>query len=107
MFADHLRNALRALRSSPVLTLLMVLALGLGIGACMTTLTVYRVLAVDPIPGKSSRVRDSPPPLKSGIRNLKTRILCTHSPYFMMPAAACARGCASGSAASRADCPTS
>ncbi len=56
MFADHLRNALRALRSSPVLTLLMVLALGLGIGACMTTLTVYRVLAVDPIPGKSSRL---------------------------------------------------
>ncbi len=56
MFADHLRNALRALRSSPVLTLLMVLALGLGIGACMTTLTVYRVLAADPMPGKSGRL---------------------------------------------------
>jgi putative ABC transport system permease protein len=53
MFADHLRTALRALCASPVLTLLMLLALGLGIGACMTTLTVYRVLAADPIPGKS------------------------------------------------------
>ena len=53
MLADHLRTALRSLRASPVLTLLMLLALGLGIGACMTTLTVYRVLAADPIPGKS------------------------------------------------------
>ena len=56
MFTDHLRTALRALRSSPVLTLLMVLALALGIGACMTTLTVYRVLSADPIPGKSQRL---------------------------------------------------
>jgi putative ABC transport system permease protein len=53
MMADHLSTALRSLRASPVLTLLMLLALGLGIGACMTTLTVYRVLAADPIPGKS------------------------------------------------------
>ena len=56
MFLDHLQNALRALRNSPVLTALMVLALGLGIGACMTTLTVYRVLAADPIPGKSDKL---------------------------------------------------
>jgi putative ABC transport system permease protein len=53
MFFDHLRTALRALRASPVLTVLMVLALGLGIGACMTTLTVFQVLAADPIPNKS------------------------------------------------------
>lgn len=56
MLADHLNTALRSLRASPVLTLLMVLALGLGIGACMTTLTVYRVLAADPIPGKSGQL---------------------------------------------------
>lgn len=56
MFSDHLQNAFRALRNSPVLTLLMVLALGLGIAACMTTLTVYRVLATDPIPGKSGQL---------------------------------------------------
>jgi putative ABC transport system permease protein len=53
MMADHLRTALRSLRASPVLTLLMLLALSVGLGACMTTLTVYRVLAADPIPGKS------------------------------------------------------
>lgn len=52
MFSDHLQNAVRALRNSPVLTALMVLALGLGIGACMTTLTVLQVLSADPIPGK-------------------------------------------------------
>jgi putative ABC transport system permease protein len=56
MWMDHWNNALRALRSSPVLTVLMVLALGLGIGACMTTLTVYRVLSADPIPGKSQQL---------------------------------------------------
>jgi len=58
MFLDHLRSAVRSLQRSPVLTVLMVLALGLGIGACMTTLTVYRVLAADPIPGKSDVLFD-------------------------------------------------
>lgn len=58
MWTDHLHNALRSLKRGPVLTLLIVLALGLGIGACMTTLTVYRVLAADPIPGKSQRLFD-------------------------------------------------
>ena len=58
MWTDHLQNALRSLKRGPVLTLLIVLALGLGIGACMTTLTVYRVLAADPLPGKSHRLFD-------------------------------------------------
>jgi putative ABC transport system permease protein len=58
MWTDHFQNALRSLKRGPVLTLLIVLALGLGIGACMTTLTVYRVLAADPIPGKSQRLFD-------------------------------------------------
>jgi len=34
----------------------MVLAIALGIGASMTTLTVYHVLSADPIPGKSDRL---------------------------------------------------
>src|SRR5690606_18531525 len=38
------------------LTALMVLAIALGIGACMTTLTVFRVLSGDPIPEKSDRL---------------------------------------------------
>lgn len=50
--------ALRSFKSSRALSILMVLALGLGIGACMTTLTVYHVLAGDPIPTKSDRLFD-------------------------------------------------
>jgi putative ABC transport system permease protein len=56
--ADHAQTALRALRASPVLTGLMVLLLGFGIGAFMTTETVFRVLSADPIPGKSARLFD-------------------------------------------------
>ena len=39
MLAYYFDLALRSFRSSRALSLLMVLALGLGIGACMTTLT--------------------------------------------------------------------
>ena len=38
------------------LTALMVLAIALGIGATMTTLTVFHVLSGDPIPQKSGRL---------------------------------------------------
>ena len=56
MGAYYLRLALRALRNSPVLTALMVLALAVGIGASMTMLTVLHVLSGDPLPGRSSAV---------------------------------------------------
>jgi putative ABC transport system permease protein len=56
MFAYYLGLALRSCRANPVLTGLMVLALGLGIGACMTTLTVFHVLSADPLPGRSERL---------------------------------------------------
>lgn len=56
MFAYYLQLALRSFRSNPVLTGLMVLAMGLGIGACMTTLTVFHVLSADPLPGRSERL---------------------------------------------------
>lgn len=56
MFAYYLDLAWRSLRSAKALTALMVIAIGLGVGACMTTLTVFRVLAGDPIPHKSSRL---------------------------------------------------
>ncbi len=58
MLAYYFDLALRSLKSSRGLSLLMVLALALGIGACMTTLTVYHVLSGDPIPGKSGRLFD-------------------------------------------------
>ncbi|NYZ63556.1 ABC transporter permease [Luteimonas deserti] len=56
MFGYYLQLALRSFRNSKVLTALMVLAIALGIGACMTTLTVFRVLSGDPIPEKSDRL---------------------------------------------------
>ena len=56
MFGYYLNLALRSFRRNKALTALMVLAIALGIGACMTTLTVFRVLSGDPIPEKSDRL---------------------------------------------------
>jgi len=56
MFRYYLDLAVRSLRRSPGLTALMVLTIGIGVGACMTTLTVFHVLSGDPLPGKSARV---------------------------------------------------
>jgi putative ABC transport system permease protein len=48
--------ALRSLRRNLVLTILMIAAIGVGIGASMTTLTVFRAMSADPIPDNSSRL---------------------------------------------------
>ncbi|WP_254459248.1 ABC transporter permease [Xanthomonas sacchari] len=56
MFGYYLRLALHSFRRNTVLTALMVLAIALGIGASMTTLTVFHVLSGDPIPQKSDRL---------------------------------------------------
>jgi putative ABC transport system permease protein len=56
MLLHYLELAVRSARASKGLSALMVLALALGIGACMTTLTVYHVLSGDPIPAKSDRL---------------------------------------------------
>ncbi|NGY04162.1 ABC transporter permease [Solimonas terrae] len=48
--------AARSLKRNPALTALMVLAIGLGIGASITTLTVLHILSGDPIPEKSARL---------------------------------------------------
>src|SRR5690606_21592024 len=56
MFGYYFHLALRSFRRNRVLTALMVLAIALGIGTCMTTLTVFRVLSGDPIPGKSGQL---------------------------------------------------
>ncbi|WP_130619516.1 ABC transporter permease [Dyella amyloliquefaciens] len=53
MFSYYLDLALRSLRRNRALTALMVLAIALGIGASMTTLTVLHVLSGDPMPGSS------------------------------------------------------
>jgi putative ABC transport system permease protein len=54
MFNYYLRLALKSIRRNPVMSVLMVLALGLGIGAFMTTYTVYHLMSGDPIPHKSA-----------------------------------------------------
>lgn len=53
MFNYYLRLALASVRRTPVLSALMVMALGLGIGAFMTTFTVYYLMSGDPIPHRS------------------------------------------------------
>ncbi|MDR7100587.1 putative ABC transport system permease protein [Lysobacter niabensis] len=56
MLGYYFNLALRSFRRNKVLTALMVLAIALGIGAAMTTLTVYHVLSGDPLPGKSQNL---------------------------------------------------
>jgi putative ABC transport system permease protein len=56
MFGYYLDLAIRSLRRNKVLTTLMVLALALGIGACITTLTVLKLLSGDPLPQKSAQL---------------------------------------------------
>ena len=56
MFGYYLNLALRSFKRNKALTALMVLAIALGIGASMTTLTVFHVLSGDPIPDKSDRL---------------------------------------------------
>jgi putative ABC transport system permease protein len=56
MFGYYLDLALRSLKRNPVLTALMVLAIAVGIGASMTTLTVMHLLSGDPLPGRSAHI---------------------------------------------------
>ncbi|QEO27732.1 ABC transporter permease [Xanthomonas translucens] len=53
MLHYSLMMAWRSLLRTPIATALMVLAIGLGIGASMTMLTVLHVMSRDPLPGKS------------------------------------------------------
>lgn len=56
MFGYYLTLAVRSFKRNKALTVLMVLAIALGIGASMTTLTVFHVLSGDPIPDRSGRL---------------------------------------------------
>jgi putative ABC transport system permease protein len=56
MFKYYFSLALRSLRRNVVLTMLMIAAIGVGIGASMTTLTVFRAMDADPIPHKSGQL---------------------------------------------------
>jgi putative ABC transport system permease protein len=56
MITYYLDLAFRSLRRNIALTALMILAIAFGVGASMTTLTVLRLLASDPLPGKSDKI---------------------------------------------------
>jgi putative ABC transport system permease protein len=56
VFGYYIDLAWRSLKRNPVLTALMVLAIGLGIGASMTMLTVLHVMSGDPLPGRSAHL---------------------------------------------------
>jgi putative ABC transport system permease protein len=56
MFFYYLELAVHSLRRNPVLTVLMVLAIGFGVAASMVTYAVFRATSGDPIPQKSSRL---------------------------------------------------
>ena len=56
MFSYYLQLGMRSLRRNPILTALMVVGIGLGIAASMTTLTVMHLMGSDPIPWKSDKL---------------------------------------------------
>jgi putative ABC transport system permease protein len=56
MFSYYLQLGMRSLRRNPILTALMVVGIGLGIAATMTTLTVMHLMGSDPIPWKSDKL---------------------------------------------------
>jgi putative ABC transport system permease protein len=56
MYGYYFKLALRSFGRNKVLTALMVVAIALGIGACMTTLTVFHILSGDPLPGRSEHL---------------------------------------------------
>jgi putative ABC transport system permease protein len=49
MFAYYFRIALKSLRRNPMLTGLMIGAIAVGVGVCITTLTVYRLMSGNPV----------------------------------------------------------
>lgn len=76
MFAYYLDLALHSLGRNRILTALMVLAIGLGVGASMTMVTVLHVMSGDPLPAKSSVLfypTLDPRPLNDGARDTDTQ----------------------------------
>ncbi len=56
MLAYNIRLALMSFKRTPGLTALMVSALGIGIAACVVTMTLYHAMSGDPIWWKSDRL---------------------------------------------------
>jgi putative ABC transport system permease protein len=56
MFRYYLALALRSLSQNVALTALMIIAVGIGIGASITTLTIFRAMSGDPIPQRAGQL---------------------------------------------------
>ena len=56
MFVYYLTLGLRSLRRNPALTVLMVMSIGLGVAASMTTWSVFRAVSGNPIPDKAAQL---------------------------------------------------
>ena len=56
MFRYYLRLGVLSIRANPALSALMVAAIAIGIGACMTIVTIRYIMAGDPIPEKSDQL---------------------------------------------------
>ncbi|WP_158885783.1 ABC transporter permease [Rhodanobacter sp. L36] len=56
MLSYYLHLGLRSLRRNPVLTGLMVMAIGFGVAASMTTYSIFRAVSGNPIPDKSAQL---------------------------------------------------
>lgn len=56
MFQYFLKLGTLSIRKNPMLSALMVAAIAIGIGACMTVVNIYYVMSGDPIPHKSGQL---------------------------------------------------
>lgn len=56
MLAYYFQLGLRSLKRNPMLTALMVMAIGFGVAASMITFSVFRAVSGNPIPEKSSQL---------------------------------------------------
>ena len=57
MFRYYIKLGVLSIRSNPALSALMVAAIAIGIGACMTVVTVQHMMGSNPIPEKSAVLR--------------------------------------------------
>ena len=56
MWPYYIKLSWLSIRKTPILSLLMMLAIAMGITACLTTLTMYRVMSSNPLQHKNDRV---------------------------------------------------
>ncbi|MFT6087437.1 MAG: putative ABC transport system permease protein [Glaciecola sp.] len=56
MLVHYIDLSWRSLKRTPLVSFLMILAIAVGIGITMTSLSVYHMMSMDPIPQKSSQL---------------------------------------------------